>query len=608
MFFFAHCHSTPSMTRRSISGPASDRRHHLALPLRTLILMAVSGMLAACSSGNEARRVPAPAQAPEEQLAERFMVTAANPMAVDAGLQVLRDGGNAIDAAVAVQMVLNVVEPPESGIGGGAFLLYRDGQSGAMTVYDGRETAPAAAEPDRFMWFGMFPRPLMLSVPTGQAIGVPGLVAMLHQAHSERGTQPWKGLFQSAITIAEEGVPMPPRLQRQIDNDYSLRLFGDLRRTLVAARNQEPPRLSNPDLADTLRMLAEQGPEVFYRGAIAESIVAAARSRWPWTGDIALDDLANYQPIKRESICSGYRRWTLCGVPPPSSGGITVMQILGILEHFEVADMEPGSPEAIHLIAEASRLAFADRFYYIGDPAFVDVPTSFLLDKNYLAARAALIQPQAALNTVRPGGPDDAFLEDAPEAEEQETLGTSHFTVVDGEGNIVAMTTSIEAPFGSRIMTRGFLLNNTLTDFALQPVVDGYAVPNAVAPNKRPRSSMAPIIVMDENGEVRLVVGSRGGSRIIGYVVKALVGVLDWDLSIQQAASLPNFVHRDEDVGIELEAGTPIAEHAQWLRQLGHKVSIMEMESGIHGIEGVKDGWRGGADPRMDGVARGEDQ
>ncbi|MFU8815229.1 MAG: gamma-glutamyltransferase [Pseudomonadales bacterium] len=571
-----------------------------------LLLLAAVMALTACSVGSGSVGGVEPGQPPEQQLAPRFMVSAANPLAVDAGVNVLRNGGNALDAAVAVQMVLNVVEPAESGIGGGAFLLYRDAATGEMTVYDGREVAPAAARPDRFLWFGSFARPLALSVPTGQAVGVPGLVAMLHQAHSERGSLPWPGLIEPAIRMAEQGVPMAPRLQRQIDRDPTLRLFGDLRRTLVAARHQDPPRIVNGALADSLRVIADQGVEGFYHGPLAEAVVAAARSRWLWPGDLTLADLADYQPVKRHSVCGRYRHWTLCGLPAPSSGGITVLQILGMLEHFDLGGMEPGSAPAIHLVAEASRLAFADRFYYIGDPAFVDVPTEQLLDRDYLASRAALIRPEVALPAARPGAPGEPFMEDAPEAEELETAGTSHFTIIDGDGNVVAMTTSIEAPFGSRIMTGGFLLNNTLTDFSQHPQVAGYVMPNAVEPGKRPRSSMAPIVVLDEHEQIRLVLGSRGGSRIIGYVVKVLVGVLDWNLPVQQAIALPNFLHRDEDVGIELESGTQLAEHAGPLRQLGHKVVVVELESGTHGIERVQTGWRGGADPRMDGAARGE--
>lgn len=572
----------------------------------TIPAVVLLSLLTACSAETESTGVPEPAQSPDEQVAERFIVSAANPMAVDVGLAVLREGGNAMDAAVAVQMALNVVEPPESGVGGGAFLLYRDGRTGEMTVYDGRETAPATAEPDRFLWFGGFARPHVLSVPTGQAIGVPGLVAMLHQAHGERGSMAWSGLLQPAINMAEDGVPMPPRLQRQIESDFTLHLFGDIRRSLIEGYQHEPPRIINPALADSLRIIAEQGPDGFYQGPLAASIVAATRSRWPWPGDMTLDDLADYAPVKREAVCADYRQWTLCGIPPPSSGGITVLQILGILENFDLGRMEPGSAEAIHLIAEASRLAFADRFYYIGDPAFVEVPTRSLLDPGYLADRAALIRPGQALPAARAGEPGDAFIEEAPEPLDQESTGTSHFSIIDGEGNSVAMTTSIEAPFGSRIMASGFLLNNTLTDFTEHPVVEGYAVPNAVGPGKRPRSSMAPIIVLDEEGEVRLVVGSRGGSRIIGYLVKTLVGVLDWRLTIQQAASLPNFVHRSPDVGIELEAGTSIAGLAGVLAGMGHPVEVLELESGIHGLERIQGGWRGGADPRMDGVARGD--
>ncbi len=572
----------------------------------TLALLITAPLLLAACANPPQDGVPEPKQTTAELTAENYMVSAANPRAVEAGLEVLRAGGNAMDAAVAVQMMLNVVEPPESGIGGGAFLLYRDGETGRIRVFDGRETAPAAAEPDRFLWLWGISRPLYLMVPTGQAIGVPGLVRMLHQAHGELGSKPWAGLFQPAITAADEGVPMPPRLQRQIDRDLSLRLFGDLRRSLVAGYKQEPPTIHNPELADTLRTLAEQGAEGFYQGPIAEDIVAASRSRWPWPSDLTLADLASYRALEREPVCSEYRQWTLCGMPAPSSGGITVFQILGMLEQFDLAALGPDSTKAMHLIAEASRLAFADRFFYIGDPDYVDVPTEMLLDPAYLEARARLIDPGRAMETVKPGSLDDTMIKEAPAPEVMETTGTSHFNIVDGEGNMVAMTTSIEAPFGSRIMTNGFLLNNTLTDFSSYPEMDGYELPNAVAPGKRPRSSMAPVMVFGPDGEVRLIVGSRGGSRIIGYVVKALVGVLDWELSAQEAAGLPNVVHRNEDVGIELEAGTPAATHADALRALGHKVEVLEMESGIHAIERMDGQWRGGADPRMDGVARGD--
>ncbi len=572
-------------------------------------------------------------------VSEELMISAAHPLAVEAGLTVLEAGGNAIDAAVAVQMALNVVEPPESGIGGGAFLLYRDGATGNLSVFDGREVAPASAGSDRFV-VGNWPLPLLAAVPTGLAVGVPGTLAMLHQAHSEWGVHPWHELFEPAITLADEGIPMPERLKRQIDGDPSLWLFGDIRRHLVHSRRADEPRLKNSELAQTFRDIAREGPDYFYRGELTLNMIDAAGSRWPGRSDLTLEDFDNYRPVKREALCREYRGWTVCGVPAPSSGGITLLQILGILEHFDLSDYAPGNPRAIHLIAEASRLAFADRTAWIGDPDFVAVPQKELLDPVYLSGRAAWIDTHRAMDEAHPGIPDpvaaEAWRSNAAERRvsvpyKHETTGTSHFSIVDRHGNAVAMTTSIEAPFGSRIMTNGFLLNNQLTDFTFQAEQNGFRSPNAVAPGKRPRSSMAPVMVFDEDGELRLIIGSRGGSRIIGYVVKTLIGVLDWELSLQDAIAMPNFLHRGRF--LELEEGTAWSGIGDSLTLMGHQVRIRPLESGIHGIERVLrdpdqvralDGsdaqhdyaddvdddtgrwyWRGGADPRMEGAAFG---
>lgn len=576
--------------------------------LRSLfpILLLAGFSLQGCASTPEAQGVPPANQTPEEQTAKEFMVTAANPLAVEAGVEVLRNGGNAMDAAVAVQMALTFTEAPETGIGGGGFMLYRDGTTGEITMYDGREKAPADAEDNRFMLW-RWTMPLWLAVPSGLSVGVPGLVAMIHEAHEEHGTQPWADLFQPAIDMAENGIPMPRRLQRQIENDWSLRLLDDTDDYFVEQWEAEDPHLRNPKLAATLREIAQQGPSVFYEGHIAEDIVDAAQGRWLWGSDLTLEDMRNYQPEKREPLCGTYRQWTLCGLAPPSSGGIAILQILGMLEQYEMSALEPASAESIHLVAEASRLAFADRFNYVGDPAFVDVPSDALIAKNYLNRRADLIQTGVAMTGAKPGDPrGPAYLEDAPVPEEKETTGTSHFNVIDRDGNMVVMTSSIEAPFGSRNRVDGFFLNNQLTDFTFRPVYDDERVPNAVAPGKRPRSSMSPIIVMNPQGEVELIVGSRGGSRIIGYVVKALIGVLDWNLSIQDAIALPNFLHRGEGKPLELEAGTKAAEQADALRAMGHRVDVLPLESGLHGIQRTETGWRGGADPRMDGVALGD--
>ena len=558
---------------------------------------------------------PAPGNSEEYVvLSEEMMISAAHPLAVEAGLSVLGAGGNAIDAAVAVQMALNVVEPPESGIGGGAFLLYRDGITGNLTVFDGRETAPAAASEDRFM-VGHWPVPLWAAIPTGLAVGVPGTLAMLHEAHTGHGILPWPDLFDPAIALAGDGFSMPERLKRQIDQDPSLWLFGDIRRHLVHPRRDDEPLLQNPELAKTFRHIAREGPDYFYRGDLTGQIIEAAKSRWPGRSDLTPEDFDNYRPVVREAICRDYRNWTICGIPAPSSGGVTLLQILGILEHFDLSGFAPGDLQAIHLVAEASRLAFADRSAWIGDPEFTDIPQNGLLNPVYLRQRAAWIDTLRAMDEVSPGIPDPATTTASasvsppisPPVSSKQSFGTSHFSIVDRQGNAVAMTSSIEAPFGSRIMTNGFLLNNQLTDFTFQADQNGYRSPNAVEPGKRPRSSMAPVMVFDEEGELRLVIGSRGGSRIIGYVAKTLIGVLDWGLPLQDAIAMPNFLHSGRF--LELEEGTAWSGIADSLKQMGHHVRVRPLESGIHGIERVyRDGWywQGGADPRMDGVAQGQ--
>ncbi len=534
------------------------------------------------------------------------MVSAANPLAVEAGLEVLRAGGNALDAAVAVQMVLGFAEAPETGIGGGGFLLYRDGASGQLHFYDGRETAPAATSADRFTLLGR-PAPLWLAVPSGRSVGVPGLVAMLALAHDEHGRMDWADLLAPAIELAEDGIDMPPRLQRQVAGDRSLGLFGDTRRHFrrPLRRSGPPPQLHNPELAQSLRLIAEQGPEALYGGPLGDALVERARSRWPWRSDLTAEDLAGYSARVREPVCGRYRQWTLCGPPPPSSGGVAVLQILGVLEHFPLPDLAPDDPLTLHLIAEASRLAFADRYHYLGDPDFVSVPVAELIDPDYLAQRAQLIDPRRAKAQPLPGEPGRRpEMPEAPPKDEEETEGTSHFTIVDAQGNLVALTSSIEAPFGSRMMAAGFLLNNQLTDFTFTPTHLGRPHPNAPAPGKRPRSSMSPFMVFDEQGEARLVIGSRGGSGIIGYVVKALIGTLDWEMDVQDAIALPNFLERGN--GVELERGSALEVHAPALRALGHRVRITGLPSGLHGIEWIDGTWRGGADPRLDGRALGD--
>ncbi len=543
-------------------------------------------------------------QHPNTQLADSFMVTAAHPLAVQAGVDVLRDGGTAVDAAIAVQMVLGFVEPPESGIGGGGFLLYHDQQTGTH-FYDGREVAPAAVEAEHFTLFGRT-MPLPLAVVSGRSVGVPGLLSMLEQAHRRHGSLPWSQLFEAAIQHAEQGIAMPHRLQQQISQDRSLRLFGDTRRYFVRQRRDAEPRLRNPELAITLRQIADQGADAFYAGDIGARFVARAQARWPLSSRITADDLRAYRALERTPLCGTYRGWTLCGPPPPSSAGIALIQILGILEHFPMRELEPGSAAAMHLIAEASRLAFADRNRYVGDPSFSEVPITGLVDPAYLQARAALIDSSRAMPAVSAGIPPDSDADRALSVPaEDETFGTTHLSIVDAQGNVAAMTSSNESPFGTRMMVNGFIINNQLTDFTFAAhLPDGSEHPNAPAAGKRPRSSMAPVIVLDRDGNVRLVIGSRGGARIIGYVLKVLIGVLDWDMELQQAIALPNFLHRG--VTFELEQGTSVARHRDALRSMGHDVSVTSLTSGLHGIERVGSQWRGAADPRLDGIAAGD--
>ncbi len=533
--------------------------------------------------------------------ARAHMVVAAHPLAAAAGDAVLRDGGGAVDAAIATQMVLALVEPQSSGIGGGGFLLHWRAGDGAPTAYDGRETAPAAATPERFLGPDGRPLPFFDAVVGGGSVGVPGLLRMLEAAHAAHGRLPWARLLAPAIALAEDGFPMSPRLHALLAGEKHLAADPAARAYFYGPDGAPLPVgtiLRNPDFAATLRLIAEGGADAFYRGPLAARIVAAVRTRG---GDLTLADLAAYRAVVREALCRPYRAWRVCGMPPPTSGGIAVLQILGILSHFDLPALAPLSPEAAHLIAEASKLAFADRNRYVADADFVDVPVDGLLDPDYLRGRAALIRPEAATAKAAPGelpvrrGRLDGVAPELP--------STSHISVVDGAGDAVSFTSSIENAFGSRIMVAGFLLNNQLTDFAFAPERAGGLVANRVEPGKRPRSSMAPTMVFDRDGRLRLVTGSPGGSRIIGYVARNVIAVLDWGLDAQDAAALPHVVNRNGPT--ELEDGTAAEALAEPLRALGHVVESPRMTSGLHLIV-VEDGvLHGGADPRREGAAVG---
>lgn len=538
--------------------------------------------------------------------ATHFMVAAANPLAVEAGYRVLQRGGSAIDAAVAMQMVLNLVEPQSSGVGGGAFILYYSAAEKKLVAFDGRETAPAAARPDRFVGADGRPLKFLDAEVGGKSVGTPGVLRALELAHAEYGKLPWAELFQPAIRLATEGYPLSPRLHHLL---AAVRLPGRnaaMRRMYYQDDDTPKPAgtlLRNPALADVLRKIAAGGANAFYEGGIARDIVGAVEHA-PNPGDLSLADLAHYRAKQRAPLCAPYRQWKVCGMPPPSSGGVTVLQVLGMLQHLAPQGVPKDPVRAAHLIAEAERLAFADRERYLADSDFVPVPVAGLLAPAYLAARAALIRPDRSLRRALPGSPPGAPRAEFGDGAAPELPSTSQLSIVDAAGNAVAMTTSIEFAFGSQQMVDGFLLNNQLTDFSFVAEQDGKPVANRIEPGKRPRSAMAPTMVFDRDGKLVLVLGSAGGSAIINHVVKTLVAALDWKLDIEQAIAYPNFGDRGGPT--ELERGTAAADWAGPLRALGHEVRIIDMTSGVQAIERTRDGWSGGADPRREGVAKGD--
>lgn len=541
--------------------------------------------------------------------AKHWMVAAANPLAAEAGSRILRQGGNAVDAAIAVQLVLGLVEPQSSGLGGGAFLLLHDAKANKLVAYDGRETAPAAATPDRFLKDGE-PMSFYSAVIGGKAVGVPGTVRLLEVAHRRHGKLKWPALFAPAIALAEQGFAVSPRLHALIAAERHL-TQPRARSYFYDAEGKPLPVgtvLVNPAYAATLRRIAAGGADAFYRGDVARDIVATANAHATSPGDLTLADLAGYEVKVREAVCATYRSYRVCGMPLPSSGGLTVLQMLKILEPYDLKAMGPASFWSVHFMSEAGRLAFADRDVYMADPAFYTPPAG-LLDAAYLRARSALIRTDASMGVATPGAPPEKLPEARRVALGRDSAlefpSTSHLSIVDKYGNAVAMTTTIEDGFGSRLMTQGgFLLNNELTDFSFAPTDHGKPVANRVEAGKRPRSSMAPTIVYDRFGRVAIVAGSPGGSAIINYVAKTLVGIIDWELDPQAAVALPNFGSRNGPT--ELERDTPVVALEPRLKALGAPVWITDHTSGLHVIQRTKDGWVGGADPRREGIVIGE--
>ena len=540
--------------------------------------------------------------------AGRFMVSAANPQAVDAGVEILEAGGSAVDAAIATQLVLNLVEPQSSGIGGGAFILHLDKATGRITTYDGRETAPAAAMPDRFMRAGK-PMSFYTAVNSGLSVGVPGTVRVMELAHQKHGRLPWAKLFEPAIRLAENGFKVSPRL------NVLLIWFGAERFTPKARGyffdDSGSPRavghlLKNSEFAETLRAIAEQGAAAFYEdGPIARAIIEALGEAPNAKGDMTLADLATYRAKEREAVCFDYRQRRVCGMGPPSSGGIAIGQTLKILEGYDFSDNGHGamSPWSLHLIAEAEKLAYADRDRYLADPAFVALPDGMLAEE-YIQARRKLISEWAMASPE--AGEPQAFAKGRFGIDATvERSGTSHMSIVDASGNAVSMTTTIEGGFGSGIWAAGFLLNNELTDFSFRPADrDGRPIANRVEGGKRPRSSMSPVLVFDREGKLQSVLGSVGGSRIITYVAKSLIALIDWNMSAQETADLVNFGSRGRN--FEVEFGAQAIWQGLKVKPFGHTVVPDLMTSGTHIIVVRPDGvLEGAADPRREGVARG---
>ena len=536
--------------------------------------------------------------------AKRFMIVAAHPIAARVGYDVLKSGGNAVDAAIATQLMLALVEPQSSGLGGGAFALVYSADKQKLSAWDGRETAPAAASPARFLTREGKPLGYRAAVGSGKSVGVPGLVALLEALHRRHGRTPWPRLFEPAIRVAEDGFEISPRLAKQIARDPLLPQSPSVRAYFFhqdGSPKRAGERLRNPQLAETLRRVALKGTDAFYHGDIARAIVAAVRAH-PSPGDMTVEDIASYRAIERFPLCTDYRTRRVCGMSPPSSGGITVALILGLLERFPMDTLRPTSLDAVHLFAEAGRLAYADRDHYIADPAFIAQPLAQLLDRNYVRGRSLQISREHSLGTAPPGKLPATSAHAADST--PELPSTTHLSVIDAEGNAVALTSSVESAFGSRIMVRGLLLNNQLTDFAWIPRDAQGDAANRVEGGKRPRSSMSPTIVFDAQERLRLVVGSPGGNQIINFVAKTLVGVIDWKLDIQQAISLPSFGSRNR--GTEIERGTELEALAPALRERGHRVRLMDLPSGLHGIQVTDEGLVGGADPRREGVALGD--
>ena len=568
------------------------------------ILMAAL-LVSACATTTTAPQVAAPVAVPGVSSA---MVSAADRRAAEAGLAMLHAGGSAFDASAATLLALTVVEPQSSGIGGGGFLIYQPA-TGGVASFDGRETAPASATPTMFLGADGKPLTGAMAKPGGKSVGVPGNIAMLAMAHAKYGVLPWPKLFEPAIALARGGFEMTPRMAAGVAGQAK-----NLARTrdgaalyLLPDGSPRPAgsRIVNEPLARTLEAIAAKGPSAFYTGPNADALVATVTTASMNPSGMSRGDVAGYVAKARAPICGKYRSYRVCGMGPPSSGGIAVVQILGQLERFDLAALGADNPVAWHLIAESERLAFADRAAFVGDPDFVKVPTAGLVASDYIKARSSLISASGTMATVVAGKPRGAVPRKATAS--SEVPSTSHFSAVDRQGNVASLTSTVEGSFGSGLISGGFVLNNELTDFDFIPEVEGVPVANRVQPGKRPRSSMAPTIVYDAQGRVLLSIGAAGGPTIPAQVAKAIIAVLDWKQPVQAAIDLPVMMVFGDRLIVESgPQGAPLAAMIPALKALGHsEITVTGLPYKANGIERVAGGWRGGADPRSEGVALG---
>lgn len=539
----------------------------------------------------------------------KMMVVSANPWASQAGYEILQQGGNAIDAVIAMQMVLTVVEPQSSGIGGGAFLLYYQQKTKKVSAYDGREAAPKEVSEDLFIGDNGSPMDFHDALVGGKSVGVPGVIKMLELAHQEQGKLSWESLFAAAIKKAEKGFSISPRLHKLIAATPKLRSFPETEAYFFEGEKAKEigTWLKNLDLAATFRLISQQGSRVFYEGEIAEAIANAVQKAPVNPGSLSLEDLAAYRAIKREPLQTRYHDYEIYGFPPPSGGGIAIAQMMKMLEYANVKALQPNDLSFIQLFTEASRLAFADRNYYVADPDFFSVPTKKLLKSTYLQSRGKLLDPFQALEIVSHGDWPGKGKKCCPAlhlASSLEFPSTTHLCVVDADGNVASMTSSIENAFGSTLFVKGFFLNNQMTDFAFASVYEGTKAANRIEPGKRPMSSMSPTLVFDSEGEFVLAAGSAGGSRIVDYVAQTLLGVLTFGLNIQEAIDYPHYTALSAQ--IDLEKGTFLEQFAPQLETRGNPVNISALTSGTHGIQKKEGKLIGGVDPRREGEAIGE--